>query len=78
MYQTLRVGTVMELVDAYTTTASKILSLWEKHGEQEGEVERLEEEIKAGRGDDPRVTGCLQRVAFHLWRVPRGWSPCSV
>ena len=46
IFKTLHVATVGELLDAYTMTASKILSLWDRHGEQEQDVERLDGEIR--------------------------------
>ncbi|KAL3909079.1 MAG: hypothetical protein SGPRY_009555 [Prymnesium sp.] len=47
MFHELGVGSLSELLDAYQTTASKVLSLWGKQAEQEGEVERLESEIRS-------------------------------
>ena len=47
VFQKLGVTSVEEVVDAYMMTASKILSLWAKHGEQEQEMERLDGETKA-------------------------------
>lgn len=47
MFRELGVGSLSELLDAYQTTASKVLSLWGKQAEQEGEVERLESEIRS-------------------------------
>ena len=46
VYETLHVASFAELVDAYRTTGSKVLSLWGKQGEQEDEVDALEKEIK--------------------------------
>lgn len=43
---TLRVKSVDELMSAHTMTASKILSLWDKHAEQEAELEKLDGELR--------------------------------
>lgn len=46
IFEALHVGSLAELTDTYRTTASKVLSLWGKQGEQEGEVDLLRSEIK--------------------------------
>ena len=51
IFKTLHVGSVGELLDAYAMTASKILSLWDRHGEQEQEAERLDGEIRQIRAE---------------------------
>ncbi len=45
VYDTLKVSSLGELVDAYRATGSKVLSLWGKQGEQEDEVDSLQAEI---------------------------------
>lgn len=44
VYDTLRVDSDKELVDGYRATSSKVLSLWGRQGEQEGELEELQTE----------------------------------
>ena len=43
----LGVSSLVDLLDAYKMTASKVLSLWQKQAEQESDVEKLEEEIRS-------------------------------
>jgi hypothetical protein len=38
---------IADLVSTYTTTASKILSLWDKHAEQEAELQHLDKHLHA-------------------------------
>ena len=46
MFSMLGVSSLVDLLDAYKMTASKVLSLWQKQAEQESEVEKLEYEIR--------------------------------
>ena len=46
VYDKLHVASFTELIDGYRATASKVLSLWGKQGEQEDELDELTSEIK--------------------------------
>lgn len=64
VYRTLHVASYSELVDGYRATASKVLSLWGKQGEQEGELDELSTEI----GKIDRETDAAQ-ASETRWRT---------
>ena len=61
VYATLHVNSFGELADSYRVTSSKILSLWGKQGEQEGELEQLEAELARIERETEAITASETR-----------------
>ena len=61
VYATLHVSSFGELADSYRVTSSKILSLWGKQGEQEGELEQLEAELARIERETEAITASETR-----------------
>jgi len=64
VYDTLKVSSLGELVDAYRATGSKVLSLWGKQGELEDEVDTLNAEVARIKKETE-----VAEEGLHKWRM---------